>query len=38
MALRNSLSGLDTAIKSEKGQPPAAAAGAIASSVTQVKS
>jgi hypothetical protein len=36
-ALQNSLSGLNTAIKSAKGQPPATAASAVASSVTQVK-
>jgi hypothetical protein len=37
-ALQNSLSGLDTAVKSAKGQLPLTASGAIASSVTQVKS
>jgi len=36
-ALQNSLSGLDTAIKSAKGQPPLTAATTVASSVTNVK-
>jgi hypothetical protein len=36
-ALRNSLSSLDTAITSAKGQPSLTAAGAVASSVKQVK-
>jgi hypothetical protein len=36
-ALKNSLSGLQTAIKSATGQPPLTAAAAVASSVTQVK-
>jgi hypothetical protein len=37
-ALQNSLSGLESAVKSAKGQPPLSAASAVASSVTQVKS
>jgi hypothetical protein len=37
-ALHNSLSGLDTAIKAAKGQPPLSAAESVASSFTQVKS
>jgi hypothetical protein len=36
-ALQNSLSGLETAITSAKGQPPVAAAAAVVPSVTQVK-
>ena len=36
-ALQNSLSGLDTAITSAKGQPPLTAAASVASSVTNVK-
>ncbi|MGO9218848.1 MAG: hypothetical protein ACLP5E_13985 [Streptosporangiaceae bacterium] len=36
-ALQNSLSGLETAIKSAKSQPSLTAASAVASSVTQVK-
>jgi hypothetical protein len=36
-ALKNSLSSLDTAIKSAKGQPPLTAAAAVVPSVTQVK-
>jgi hypothetical protein len=36
-ALRNSLSALDTAIKSAKAQPSATALAAVVSSVTQVK-
>jgi hypothetical protein len=36
-ALKNSLSGLDTAVKSAKGQPPLTAAAAVAPAVTQVK-
>jgi hypothetical protein len=36
-ALNTALSGLQTAITSAKGQPPLAAATAVASSVTQVK-
>jgi hypothetical protein len=36
-ALKNSLSSLDTAIKSAKGQPPLTAAATVAPSVTQVK-
>ena len=36
-ALKNSLSSLETAIKSAKGQPPLAAAAAVAPAVTQVK-
>jgi hypothetical protein len=36
-ALKNSLSSLDTAIKSAKGQPPVTAAAAVVPSVTQVK-
>jgi hypothetical protein len=36
-ALKNSLSSLQTAIKSAQGQPPLTAAAAVASSVTQVK-
>ena len=37
-ALQNSLSGLESAIKSAKSQPSLTAASAVASSVTQVKS
>ena len=37
-ALQNSLSGLESAIKSAKSQPSLSAASAVASSVTQVKS
>jgi hypothetical protein len=37
-ALKNSLSSLDTAIKSAKGQPPLTAATAVVPAVTQVKS
>ena len=36
-ALKNSLSSLDTAIKSAKGQPPLTAATAVVPAVTQVK-
>ncbi len=36
-ALKNSLSSLDTAIKSAKGQPPLTAAAAVVPAVTQVK-
>jgi hypothetical protein len=36
-ALKNSLSGLETAIKSAKGQPSLATVAAVVSSVTQVK-
>ncbi len=36
-ALKNSLSNLETAIKSVQGQPPLTAATAVVSSVTQVK-
>jgi hypothetical protein len=36
-ALKNSLSSLDAAIKSAKGQPPLTAAAAVVPSVTQVK-
>lgn len=36
-ALKNSLSGLETAITSAQGQPPLTAAATVASSVTQVK-
>ena len=36
-ALKNSLSGLETTIKSAHGQPPLTAAAAVASSVTRVK-
>jgi len=36
-ALQNSLSGLNTAITSAKGQPPLTAAASVASSVTNVK-
>ncbi len=36
-ALKNSLSGLETAIKSAKGQPPLTAATAVVPAVTQVK-
>ena len=36
-ALKNSLSSLDTAIKSAKGQPPLTAAAAVVAAVTQVK-
>ena len=36
-ALKNSLSGLDTAIKSTKGQPPLTAATTVVPAVTQVK-
>ncbi len=36
-ALENSLSGLETAIKSAKGQPPLTAASVVGSAVTQVK-
>ncbi len=36
-ALKNSLSSLDTAIKSAKGQPPVTAAAAVVPSVSQVK-
>ena len=36
-ALKNSLSSLETAIKSAKGQPPLTAAAAVVPAVTQVK-
>ncbi len=36
-ALKNSLSSLDTAIKSAKGEPPLTAAAAVVPAVTQVK-